>query len=80
MVANPAVFTTTTGIPSVALPTNGPAAVRQAARDFHATAIVVDRWSHILSDDRELAAAPRLGVPGSQLVVISLTGAGADGL
>ncbi|HLG46981.1 MAG TPA: glycosyltransferase family 39 protein [Reyranella sp.] len=80
MVANPAVFTTTTGIPSVALPTNGPAAVRQAARDFNATAIVVDRWSHILSDDRELAAAPRLGVPGSQLVVISLIGAGADGL
>jgi hypothetical protein len=78
MVANPAVFTATTSIPSVALPTNGPAAVRQAAHDFHATAIVTDRWSDVLRNDKELAAAPRLDVPGSQLVVISLTSA-SDG-
>lgn len=79
MVANPAVFTTTTGIPSVALPTNGPAAVRKAARDFHATAIVTERGGDVLRNDKELAAAPQLDVPGSQLVVISLTRA-SDGL
>jgi hypothetical protein len=73
MVANPAVFATTTGIPSVALPTNGPAAVRKAARDFHATAIVTERGGDVLRNDKELAAAPQLDVPGSQLVVVSLT-------
>jgi hypothetical protein len=73
MVANPAVFTTATGIPSVSLPTNGPAAVRQAARDFKATAIVTDRWSDVLRNDKELAAAPKQDAPDSRLVVISLT-------
>jgi hypothetical protein len=72
MVSNPAVFTTSTGIPSVSLPTNGPTAVRQAARDFRATAIVTDRWSDVLHNDKELAAAPRQDVPDSRLVVISL--------
>jgi hypothetical protein len=73
MVANPAVFTTATGIPSVSLPTNGPAAVRQAARDFKATAIVTDRWSDVLRNDKELAAAPKQDVPDSRLVVIFLS-------
>jgi hypothetical protein len=53
MVRNPAVFTTTTGIRSVSLPTNGSLAVQAAAKKFGATAIVTDQWSEAagLADD-----------------------------
>ena len=47
--------------------------MRQAARDFKATAIVTDRWSDVLRNDKELAAAPKQDVPDSRLVVIFLS-------
>jgi hypothetical protein len=80
LVQNPAVFTTVTGIRSIPLPTNGPSAVRKAADDFGATAIVVDKWSEVGNASDWLRAAPRQDVPNSRMTVISLArhGGGLD--
>jgi hypothetical protein len=71
MVRNPAVFTTTTGIRSVSLPTNGSLAVQAAARKFGATAIVTDQWSEAtgLADDMHATIQP---VPDSVQIVLLL--------
>jgi hypothetical protein len=71
MVRNPAVFTTTTGIRSVSLPTNGSLAVQAAARKFGATAIVTDQWSEStgLADDMH---ATIQHVPDSVQIVLLL--------
>jgi len=71
MVRNPAVFTTTTGIRSVSLPTNGSLAVQAAARKFGATAIVTDQWSEAtgLADDMH---ATLRHVPDSVQIVLLL--------
>jgi hypothetical protein len=71
MVRNPAVFTTTTGIRSVSLPTNGSLAVQAAAKKFGATAIVTDQWSEAagLADDLHAAIQH---IPDSVQIVLLL--------
>jgi hypothetical protein len=73
MVRNPAVFTTTTGIRSVSLPTNGSLAVQAAARKFGATAIVTDQWSEATSLADDMHATIQ-HVPDSVQIVLLLPG------
>ena len=42
MTNDPVQFSVTTGLATVALPSNGPAAIAQAAQDFHATHLIVN--------------------------------------
>jgi hypothetical protein len=72
MVQNPAPFTTTTGIRSIPLPTNGLAATRQAIKDFGVTAIVADKWSEPLDLARGVNAQSTQDVPSTSKIVISL--------
>lgn len=69
MVADPAPFTVTTGIPSVALPSNGIAAAESAIRRYHVTDVVADRWRN----GKTLASAlhtQAIEVPNSTQLVI----------
>lgn len=72
MVQNPAPFTTTTGIRSIPLPTNGLAATRQAIKDFGATAIVTDKWSEPIGLATGVNALSTQDVPNTSKIVISL--------
>lgn len=78
MVADPAPFTATTGIPAVPLPSNGVAAARQAIARYGVTAIVADEWH----GGRALAAALRAAkvdpIPGTTDIVIGLPAAGGQ--
>jgi hypothetical protein len=71
MVRNPAVFTTTTGIRSISLPTNGSLAVQAAARKFGATAIVTDQWSEATGLADDMHATIR-HIPDSVQIVLLL--------
>jgi hypothetical protein len=72
MVQNPAPFTTTTGIRSIPLPTNGLEATRQAVKDFGVTAIIVDKWSAPSGLARDLNALSTQEVPDTSEIVITL--------
>ena len=80
MIADPAPFTATTGIPSVPLPSNGVAATQQAIAHYGVTAIVADEWH----GGRALAAATRAAkidaVPGTTDIVIKLPASPANGV
>jgi hypothetical protein len=71
MVRNSAVFTTTTGIRSISLPTNGSLAVQAAARKFGATAIVTDQWSEATGLVGDMHAAIQ-HIPNSIQIVLLL--------
>lgn len=78
MVADPAPFTATTGIPAVPLPSNGVAAAQQAIARYGVTAIVADEWH----GGRALVAATRAAkiaaVPGTSDIVIGLPANGVQ--
>lgn len=72
MVDNPAPFTTTTGIRSIPLPTNGLDATRRAVKDFGVTAIIVDKWAEPVDLARGLDAIASHDVPDTRKTVIIL--------
>jgi hypothetical protein len=74
MVQNPAPFTTTTGIRSIPLVTNGLAATRHAIKDFGVTAIVADKWAEPFDLGR-LDALSMHDVPNTDKIVILLPAA-----
>jgi len=72
MVKDPAPFATTTGIPSVPLPSNGIAATRQAIARYGVTAVVTDEWHGGRALAAALGATDVVGVPGTTDIVIAV--------
>ncbi len=70
MVESPAPFTTTTGIPSVPLPSNGIAGVQQAIARYGVTDVVAPEWDGGRALAAALHASGVAGVPGTTQLVI----------
>lgn len=79
MVADPAPFTATTGIPAVPLPSNGVAATQQAIARYGVTAIVIDEWHGGLALAAAMHTTTVNAVPGTTDIIIELSRAPAAG-
>ncbi|MGH6983848.1 MAG: hypothetical protein ACREEI_06450 [Stellaceae bacterium] len=79
MVADPAPFSATTGIPAVPLPSNGVATTQQAIARYGVAAIVADEWHGGLALATAMHTTTVNAVPGTTDIIIDLSRAQAAG-
>lgn len=80
MVEDPAPFTTTTGVPSVPLPSNGMAATREAIAHYDVTDVVVSEWHGGRALAAALDAHRIVHVPDTTALVIAVPSRRAEAL
>jgi 4-amino-4-deoxy-L-arabinose transferase-like glycosyltransferase len=80
MVEDPAPFTTTTGVPSVPLPSNGMAATQKAITHYNVTDVVVSEWHGGRALAAVLNARRITRVPDTTELVIAVPSLRADPL